>query len=583
MDDFGAYRIVRRMASGGMAEIFLARQRAIEGVERTVVIKQILPNHSRNPEFVTMFLDEARLMASLSHPNIVQVLDLGKREDVYYLVMEYVRGPTLGAMLAAAAKRGKPGLPMVEGVTIGIGVAEALHYVHSCQDSRGRPLNVVHRDLNPANVLLAYTGGIKLIDFGIAKAATKVYETRTGVIKGTYGYIAPEQLAGTAPVDHRADVFSLGVLLYEMLVGEHPFDTSDEPNFIDRLLNAKYKRPRQVQRDFPKELDKLITRCLAAHPDGRPADVAEVMSGLIHYLRTERAYCAMSQLATLVGDLVPDEEGPTRFKPVRATQMKRPFGEEASSITGDDDGLGTEAGSRSNRPGLDAVLDSGDEMTMNIGSERLHEDDGLQSEPSETMLAPQPEELLRHGRPASMSSLPPASLSKAPPAALKAPRPSVGPGSGLRGVVRRKMFIPLGIAAVALSGAAAFFAAQGLKSSHGDVVEAQSDPEFNRAGATADDDAAREPTVVPLAELRVVTEPEGASIAVDGQALEGTTPTTTVVDGAARSVFVQVKLKGYVSQEREVRTNAGEARFVLTPLPDAPAQEKRRRRRPSRR
>ncbi|MGB0680866.1 MAG: serine/threonine protein kinase, partial [Polyangiales bacterium] len=220
----GPYRIVRKLAAGGMAEIFLAKQRGLEGVERSVVLKRILPEHHNDEEFVTMFLDEARLLAALAHPNIAQTFDLGRQGLSYYLVMEYVRGPTLWKVLRRAAKTGGRGLPEREALSIVLGVAEALAYVHERHDEFGRPLNIVHRDLNPANVILSYDGAVKLIDFGIAKAASKVHQTRTEVVKGTYGYIAPEQLNQASQVDHRTDVYALGVLMYEVCVGRHPFE-----------------------------------------------------------------------------------------------------------------------------------------------------------------------------------------------------------------------------------------------------------------------------------------------------------------------------------------------------------------------
>ncbi len=316
IEDFGPYRIVRRLAVGGMAEIYLARQRGIEGVERTVVLKRILPSFSTDDEFVTMFLDEARLMAALAHPNIAQVFDLGKVEDSYYLVMEYVRGPALGGLHKAALRAGEKSLPEKEVLGITLGIAEALAYTHELRDELGRPLNVVHRDLNPANVLVSYDGAVKLIDFGIAKTATKVYETRTGVIKGTYGYIAPEQLTRSGLVDHRADVFALGVLLYEMAVGQHPFDASDEPNLIDRILRARYRRPRQVVPTFPKALDVLIAACLEPDPKNRPANVRTFIAELIAYLVDKRTIPTMGDIAALTRRLVPDKEGPVPLRPL---------------------------------------------------------------------------------------------------------------------------------------------------------------------------------------------------------------------------------------------------------------------------
>ncbi|MCZ7681979.1 MAG: serine/threonine protein kinase [Sandaracinaceae bacterium] len=321
--DIGPYRIVRQLAMGGMAEIYLARQRGLEGIERTVVLKRILERHAHDAEFVTMFLDEARLLAALSHPNIAQVFDVGQVEGTYYLVMEHVRGPTLGKLLASAREAGAAALPRREALGVGLAVAEALHYVHERKDELGRPLDIVHRDLNPANVIVSYDGAVKLIDFGIAKAATKVYETRTGVVKGTYGYIAPEQLLGETPVDRRADVFALGILLYEMCAGVHPYDVSDEPNLIDRVLEARYRRPREVRPDIAPELDDLIARCLKPRPAGRPDDMAVVIEALAGHLAAQRMVPTQHALAALARRLVPTARGRARSSASRRSGPDR--------------------------------------------------------------------------------------------------------------------------------------------------------------------------------------------------------------------------------------------------------------------
>lgn len=312
-EELGPYRVVRKIAVGGMAEIYLARQRGLEGLERTVVLKRILEKHANHAEFVTMFLDEARLMAALSHPNIAQVLDLRRDGSALYLVMEYVRGPTLHQLLGAARKS-RQRLPDKPALGIALAVAEALHYVHECRDELGRSLGIVHRDLNPANVVVSYDGAVKLIDFGIAKAATQVYETRTGVVKGTYGYMAPEVLTGALSIDHRADVFALGILLYEILIGQHPFDVSNEPGLFDRIIEARYPRPRDVRPDLPSELDGLISRCLAPHPEGRPESVEQFVHELTAHMATHGIVPTQLDCAELARTLVPDEEGPIRLR-----------------------------------------------------------------------------------------------------------------------------------------------------------------------------------------------------------------------------------------------------------------------------
>lgn len=315
---FGPYRIERRIATGGMAEIFLAKQQTLEGVERPVVLKRILPDFNRNEEFITMFLDEARLLASVSHPNIAQAFDLGQLGEAYYLVMEYVRGPTLNNLLRSTERQSGNPLPLKAALGITLGIAEALAYVHECRDEFGRPLQIVHRDLNPANVIVSYDGAVKLIDFGIAKAATKVHQTRTEVVKGTYGYIAPEQLTHSEPVDHRADVYGLGVLLYEMLVGVHPFDAPHMLKIVEAMMRGDFIPPAQRVPGLPASLNTLVCRCLAKQPADRPQSVRALIKELVEVMAAHAAVCTMGDLSALARSLVPDKEGPAPMKALQS-------------------------------------------------------------------------------------------------------------------------------------------------------------------------------------------------------------------------------------------------------------------------
>jgi serine/threonine-protein kinase len=305
-----------------MAEIFLARQRGLEGLDRTVVIKRILPELSKDDEFITMFLDEARLMAALSHPHIAQVFDLGFAEESYYLVMEYVRGPTLGEMLSAARANASR-LPEAEALSIARAVAEAVAYLHGRHDEFGRPLEIVHRDVNPSNVIVSYEGAVKLIDFGIAKNVAKVHETRTGVIKGTFGYVAPEQITQRAPVDHRADVYSIGVLLYEMCVGHHPFAGGRQEDLVRRMLNAEYPRPGTRVPGFSPVLERIITSCMSPGPEERPQQVQTLVDELAAYVGGQGRAVTMRDVGRLAHGLVPDEHGPAPLRPLLSSQTQR--------------------------------------------------------------------------------------------------------------------------------------------------------------------------------------------------------------------------------------------------------------------
>lgn len=321
----GRFQILRKLATGGMAEIFLARQTGMEGLERLVVVKRILPHRARDAEFVTMFLDEARIVAGLNHPNVAQIYDLGKEEETFFLVMEYVRGPDLGKLLDTIYESGGRGLPLRIALPIIIGTCEALHYIHEKRDESGMPLGIVHRDINPQNVVVSYEGAVKLIDFGIAKAKTKVYETRTGVIKGTYGYMAPEQLTRKAPIDRRSDVFALGVLLYESILGVHPFEASDEVALLGHIVRGDYKRPRAVRADFPEELERVILGCLTPRPEQRIPDARTVQEHLEEFMAANRLIVSMARLGDFVREVVPEPSEKRDDKPRSAPRARAPI------------------------------------------------------------------------------------------------------------------------------------------------------------------------------------------------------------------------------------------------------------------
>ncbi len=546
LQDFGPYKIVRQIAVGGMAEIYLARQRGVEGVERTVIIKRILERYAHDAEFVTMFLDEARLMAALSHPNIAQVFDVGHVDGSYFLAMEHVRGPTLGKLLAEAKSAGDAGLPRREALGIALAVAEALHYVHERRDELGRPLDIVHRDLNPSNVMVSYDGAVKLIDFGIAKAATKVYETRSGVVKGTYGYIAPEQLAGTTPVDRRADVFALGILLYEMCVGAHPYDVSDEPNLIDRILEARYRRPRQVRPDIPPDLDRLIASCLTPHPEGRPADMATLIEALAAHLGAHGMVPTQTAIAAVTRRLVRDEEGPRPLKRLTSPGIARPFG--ARARTG-------EATKPTRAP---SPLDEGwTDPTVQIGG-------ALKELSDEHPLGLPPDEAVPtrpRGIAAEDDEIPTTLMGMPEPDPAPRPRNRERIGDSATWIPPRSRpgapsWVLAIIGVAGLLGAIAVTLVCIRLLAREPAVTAPSSPPPPAV-------VAQRPSAVSL---RVVSEPPGAAVLVDGAPVEGQTPLSITLPVRTRHVWLRVSKAGFVDQEREVSAAVGEARFVLSAL-----------------
>jgi len=267
MSDATHYRVLRKIASGGMAEIFLAVQVGVEGFQKHVVLKRILPSLAEEPSFVRMLLDEAHIASTLNHGNLVQVLDLRHSGSEYFLVLEFVDGWSL-EQVRRRAQKAKLKLPLPLALGIVGALCRALAYVHS-RTRDGRPLGIVHRDVTPQNVLLSAEGEVKLADFGIAKAAFgKREKSATGVIKGKFAYMSPEQAAGEE-LDHRSDLFSVGTVLYLLTTGKKPFDGATDLDVIVQVRKGKYEKPSSFVRDFNPDVERLISRALRVNRNTR--------------------------------------------------------------------------------------------------------------------------------------------------------------------------------------------------------------------------------------------------------------------------------------------------------------------------
>jgi serine/threonine protein kinase len=245
------YELVGPLATGGMAEVLLARSTGPHGFERLFAVKRILPERAQDPESVRMLIDEARNAAGLSHHRIVQVHDIELRDGVLFYAMEFLHGQTLAAVLTRAGK-----LPLDASIAICVAVADGLHHAHE------RPSAIVHRDVAPSNVMIMYDGNIKLIDFGIAKAANNLSNTVFGTFKGRLGYSSPEQ-ARCEPIDRRTDVYSLAVMLYELTTGRPAITGKDEPDMIERMAEARITPPRQLDPAYPADLEAIVMKGLA--------------------------------------------------------------------------------------------------------------------------------------------------------------------------------------------------------------------------------------------------------------------------------------------------------------------------------
>jgi eukaryotic-like serine/threonine-protein kinase len=332
---FGSYRLIEKLGDGGMAMVYRAVVQGPEGFERPVVIKRVLPELSRDQKFVDMFLSEAKLCARLHHPNIVQVHALGEVGGEYFLAMEYVDGMDLATALKRAHDLARP-MPLGVACYIASELASALAYAHALTDAEGRPLEIVHRDVNPSNLMLTKQGSLKLLDFGIARAAAharvRSEKTRTGTLKGKISYMAPEQAEGVA-IDRRADLFALGIVLYECLTLDRLFRGGDEFETLRLVREAKVFPPSSVRPDVDPDLDAVVMRLLQRSPDGRYADgdeVVAVLSPLVHRYHGE-AKGLREFVAQLAASTAEAALGPTtparKSRPQEVDTVDRSMGE----------------------------------------------------------------------------------------------------------------------------------------------------------------------------------------------------------------------------------------------------------------
>ena len=280
------YQMVDRLGVGGMAEVWRARVLGAEGFRRMVVVKKILPEYTTNREFVEMFIDEAKIACQLSHPNIAQIYELAEEDGQYFMVMEYVDGPELETVFEFARQKG-PKLPPSVVAYIIEQLCSGLDYAHRKTDEHGNPLHIIHRDVTPHNVLVSYEGHVKVIDFGIAKAAAKMNVTRVGYMKGKPGYIAPEQALGMK-LDHRVDVFAAGILLYEMLTHRRLFSDSANPNEFKKLARFDVRPLLRWQLKLPSVLRTMAIKALQVRPGDRLPSAQDFANGLRGYLRKRK-------------------------------------------------------------------------------------------------------------------------------------------------------------------------------------------------------------------------------------------------------------------------------------------------------
>lgn len=280
----GQYVLLERVGMGGMAEVFRAASVGVEGFERPVAIKRILPNLTADDEFVKMFVDEAKIAGQLQHPNIVAIFDLAREDEDLFITMEYVHGKDLRAILdKVQGKDGREGrLPIEVAVHATMKVADALHHAHFAHGPTGEPLHIIHRDISPQNVLVSFDGEVKVTDFGLAKAAGRAVQTQVGVVKGKLAYMSPEQLRGQA-LDYRSDIYGLGVLLWEMLAGTRLFLGRNEQETLRKVYEGNIPRPMSLRPEVHPELEAIVMRALSAEPADRFGTAEEMQEELTSF------------------------------------------------------------------------------------------------------------------------------------------------------------------------------------------------------------------------------------------------------------------------------------------------------------
>jgi serine/threonine-protein kinase len=334
------YRVLEKIASGGMAEVFRAESAGLEGFKKTVAIKRVLPHLSEKKQFIGMFLDEARLSAHLSHSNCVQVFDIGVGDDTYFIVMEYVDGADLKAIIEYSKKTGTA-LPIEAACLICVRICEGLAYAHELKDGKGQNLGIVHRDMSPPNVLITRHGEVKIVDFGLAKAHSQLEKSEPGIIKGKFSYLSPEAALGQ-PIDARTDIFAVGIILWELIAGRRLFLGESDLETVRQVQSARVPPIRQFNQNVTPEFEQVLGRALARDPKQRYGSArdlaADLTSLLFHFGRPVSSF----EIASIVSPVVSAREAAAQYDRVAKKSIIGSLIQEAlfefTSLQGGDSG-----------------------------------------------------------------------------------------------------------------------------------------------------------------------------------------------------------------------------------------------------
>ncbi|MBX3130366.1 MAG: serine/threonine protein kinase [Polyangiaceae bacterium] len=301
----GRYRIVDEIGVGGMASVHLARADGPGGFQKWVAIKRIHRHLAEDEQFIRMFLDEARIAARISHPNVAQVFDLGKHRDTYWIAMEYLHGEPLREVMRAVEEAAAPQMGPLLAAKLVADSAEGLHAAHELRDKEGNLLNLVHRDVTPHNLFMTYDGAVKVVDFGIAKVAGRLANTRAGTLKGKLAYMSPEQVRGAA-IDRRTDIFALGVVLWELTTGRRLFRMDSDLETLERVQACVVPPPSSIVPDYPVELESIVMRALAKDLERRFQTARDVSRALQQYLMRAGSFVGPEEIGKYVKHVLSD-------------------------------------------------------------------------------------------------------------------------------------------------------------------------------------------------------------------------------------------------------------------------------------
>jgi eukaryotic-like serine/threonine-protein kinase len=550
---FGNYRLQRRLARGGMAEVFLARLIGVEGFERRVAIKRILPHLSESEEFRGMFLDEARLAAQLAHPNVVHIYDFGKVDDYYFIAMEYVDGVDLGRLIRRARERP---VPFELCARIFADVCAGLDFAHNATDALGRKLDVVHRDVTPQNVLVTYDGVVKLVDFGIAKAAFAADRTRPGVVKGKWAYMSPEQVEGRN-LDGRSDVFSAGICLFELVTGAPLFRRDDMTASMREIRDGKPIHPEKHRPDVPAELTSIMRKALHRQRDQRYPSAAAMQLELEKFLKSRAAMATAREVGELIRrelPRAPEDAGE------RGTQQQKSQGTQQQAQGTQQQAQGTQQQAQGTRQQAQATNQqslpahetfAGPETTDDVPT-REHDDELPTRDHDNAPTRPVP----------------------SPHAFTSPPTPS-GKGSGTAVVPSQpqpsslRIWVAAGAAAVTVA-AVILVAQKPWRAREPLIVRvpvAQQQPSPSPSPSPPIAPPSPSPPIAaplpppPSPTLDILSRPPGAHVTVDGEALRAATPIHAEAFAAGMHK-VTVDKKGYQPRQLAVQLGAGEHRTL---------------------